>query len=599
MNRLRSCVWGLVVLAASVQAGPYEQGLIAEADQQWSEAIELYRLATEEDPANLDAWLRLSDVYAAIDEWSLAGEVLREAGDHHPNNAALFHRGARAFSEARQPGSGLEMVQRAVNLEPGNPDYLETQGYLAGWMGQGSLAMVSFEQVLEVSPERTRVLLPLGQQLAWAGDLDEGVRRVRQYLESHPDETSAMLNLADFEIWRGDYVAALQSLDAYRERTGEDEAYRSKRARIMAWVGWRNAAMEILDGLLAADPDNPDLHFSRVLALRHTQPEQALDSLAVVERAMPQAPETIDLGRSTRILMRSRVGLEFNVFNDSDSIRTRSAKLDVSHQLKPGSRIFASSQRQRWSADAGSGLEPRDGSESVDNTRFRIGLSHRFDPDWTMDLFAGRNDVDRVDDSWLYGVSIHWRASDHVSVNLAHGKDLFAISPRTVFDLLGRRATSASLVVRPAISHQFQLDGSYQDISDDNARRALSSDYRYGWIRGQSWNVDLGLSGGWVSFRDNPGSGYYAPGNYRFGGVGVNAYWKISDDDGIGFNAGVGLQKDESFDSFESYYDVSADAVFGIFRDWQLRLSAGYSDRRNQSGGFDAVVGSVRIERRF
>ena len=599
MKILRMAVWLLVLLSALAQAGNYGQARLAEEREDWNEAIRLYRLAVQEEPGNLSAWLRMADVYAAIDAWSEAGEAMREAGTHHPDQARVFFDGARAFAEAGEPEVGLEMARRAVELEPDNPDYLEAQGNLAGWLGQGDLAIESFERALELGPQRTWVLLSLGLQTAWAGELDRGAALLRQYLETHPEHIDALLHLVDFEIWRGSYATALRMLEDYRELAGEDRAYLGKRARILAWLGRRDAAVEILDALLAEEPDNPDLHYSRALALRETQPEQALESVAMVEQALPGARETIDLARSTRLPLRSRLFLELDAFRDSDSIRTRSATVGGSHHFTPSTHLDASVQRRRWEADLGSGLEPEDGTTSVENTRYRLGLGHRLNPDWTINLHLGQNDIERVDNTWFYGIGARWRASDTLNLGLGHDKDLFAISPRTVFNRLERRATTATLELRPQIAHSLNLTVSYQDISDGNSRRALSSAYRYDWIRSQSWNVDLTASGGWVSFDDSPNTGYYAPSRYRFAGVGFLAYWKISDDDGIGLNYGIGLQKDETFDDAKVFHDVSIDAVFGIFRDWMLLLSVGYSDRQNQAGGFDARVGSVRLERRF
>ncbi|TVQ29506.1 MAG: hypothetical protein EA370_15015 [Wenzhouxiangella sp.] len=525
--------------------------------------------------------------------------VVAQADAHQVDQAEAYFRSAQDYAEAEEPVAGLEMARRAVELEPDNPDYLEAQGNLAGWLGQGQLAIESFERALELSPQRTWLLLSLGLQKAWAGQLDQGADLVRQFLETHPERIDAMLHLVDFEIWRGNYAGALRVLDDYRELAGEDRAYLGKRARILAWLGRRDAAMEILDALLAEEPDNPDLHYSRTLALRDTRPEPALESLAVVEREVPGASDTIDLARSTRLPLRSRVFLELDAFRDSDSIRTRSATLGASHHFSPLTRVDGALQRRRWEADPGSGLEPEDGSDSIDNTRYRLGLGHRLGPDGSVELHLGQNDIERVDRSWFYGVGARWRVSDEFALGLAHDKDLFAISPRTVFNRLERRATRADLDWRPGLSHHVNLTASYQGISDDNSRRALAAAYRYDWIRSQNWNVDLSAAGGWVSFQDNPNTGYYAPSRYRFAGVGFLAYWKISDDDGIGLNYGIGLQKDETFGSAKVFHDVTVDAVFGIFRDWMLRLSAGYSDRQNQAGGFDARVGSIRLERRF
>jgi hypothetical protein len=59
------------------------------------------------------------------------------------------------------------------------------------------------------------------------------------------------------------------------------------------------------------------------------------------------------------------------------------------------------------------------------------------------------------------------------------------------------------------------------------------------------------------------------------------------------------MQRDESFSSWKSANDVSVELIAGIFSDWELRISAGYSDRAQQAGLYDANSFGVQIKRRF
>jgi hypothetical protein len=95
------------------------------------------------------------------------------------------------------------------------------------------------------------------------------------------------------------------------------------------------------------------------------------------------------------------------------------------------------------------------------------------------------------------------------------------------------------------------------------------------------------------------GRGYYAADDYRRVQLGAHAYWRWSDDHGLALDAAAGVQRDAGEDSWKRATDASAEAVFGIFADFELRVRAAWSDRRQASGNFDGRSLGVRLEYRF
>lgn len=434
---------------------------------------------------------------------------------------------------------------------------------------------------------------------AWSGELDGAVEQMRDYLDEHPDDAGAWLHLSDFETWRGNYAGALDALAAYRELSGEDDAFLRRRARIMAWAGRRDEAMALVEPLLERHPDDPDLHFTRTLALRSTQPRQAMTSLARVEALAPEAADTTDLARSTRMPYRPRLGLGLDHFRDSDGIRISTLAAYGSFFHNYDTKFMAGVQRRRAEADAGTGLEPAGGDERIEDSYFWAGIGQRLSPNGWLEFRLGRDDVDDRETLDTYAVAGRWRAADATTVSLTYEKELVAISPRTISNMLDRKRTEARLNLRPALSHSLNLGAGYHDFGDGNRRRSADAAYRYAAVRSQNWNIDVGLAGGWFSFSYDFNAGYYAPESYRYLAATTGTYWKIDDDNGIGLNLALGGQEDETFDRARFYGDASIEGIFGIYRHWMLHVRAAYSDRRQQTGSFDASRFSVTLERRF
>ena len=95
------------------------------------------------------------------------------------------------------------------------------------------------------------------------------------------------------------------------------------------------------------------------------------------------------------------------------------------------------------------------------------------------------------------------------------------------------------------------------------------------------------------------GRGYYSPDGYRRIQVAARGYWRWTDDRGLALDLATGAQRDDEAGGWKSASDASAEAVFGIFSDLELRLRAAWSDRRQASGGFDARSIGVSLEYRF
>ena len=78
------------------------------------------------------------------------------------------------------------------------------------------------------------------------------------------------------------------------------------------------------------------------------------------------------------------------------------------------------------------------------------------------------------------------------------------------------------------------------------------------------------------------------------------AYWKISDDDGVSVAFDLGVVKDEEMDDFRFGWGMSAEAVFGLYRDVTLKVGGSiFNNQRTEGGAFNAYAGHAALTCRF
>ena len=119
-------------------------------------------------------------------------------------------------------------------------------------------------------------------------------------------------------------------------------------------------------------------------------------------------------------------------------------------------------------------------------------------------------------------------------------------------------------------------------------------------MRNQLLNLDLGVSGRWYGFDQDPGNGYYAPSLYQRYALTAFTYWKISDDDGVSVAFSYGPYKDNFMSGFRAGGDIVAEGFFGLYRDWYLNVKGGVSHYGGgATAGYDSQMFEINLTRRF
>jgi hypothetical protein len=398
----------------------------------------------------------------------------------------------------------------------------------------------------------------------------------------------------------GDYARAMELLEDYRQRFGDNVAYRKQKARVLAWAERPTPSLAIVAELEPSLRDDYELGYTRTVALHYAhRPREALAGLAEVTRLRPDDKETVDLARFIRTPLRSNVTFDLGYQTGSDDVTIRHAGLRGEYVINPETRLFGGADRQWIEAAADSGFEKPDGGTSIGYSRAWLGVQHRYSPKLSLDAQIG-NGTAEGDGQFIYEVGADIQPIDELAMRLSRRQDLYAVSPRAAKLGIERRANTLDATWAPDLRWTVVSRFAYDTFSDGNDRWEAELAPRRAFLRTQRLNLDLGISGRWFGFDQDPGNGYYAPSHYERYALTAFTYWKISDDDGVSVTFSYGPYKDNTMSGFRSGGDIVAEGFFGIYRDWFLDVKAALTHfGGGATGGYRSRLFEISLTRRF
>ena len=164
------------IAAAQIPA----EGLKAEGEHRWGDALALYEPVVRDHPERADLWVRISDIRAAMGDVPGSLAALYAAVNAAGSDGDLYARLSRAYAAANQPKAALAAIQGAVALRPSDPGLLKAQGDLAAWAGNISLApgVVPFGHL--ALPDRSSSLAGTRARRSLVGPHRRGRRRLQR-----------------------------------------------------------------------------------------------------------------------------------------------------------------------------------------------------------------------------------------------------------------------------------------------------------------------------------------------------------------------------------------------------------------------------------
>lgn len=569
-----------------------EQGIRAEMKQEWETALDVYRGQLKKEPGRSDLWERIADIQARLKNLEKAAEALQKAAELAPANAAILHKLAQTYSLMNQPLKGLEAMEKAVQLEPENIEYLKARAQLANWSGNSKTAADSYRRLARLLPHDDLIILYLARADAWSGFLDRAVDGYKKYLDKYPKERAVLLEYVKTETWRGNYPRALKMLDQYQQTFGEDADFLKTKADVLSRAARPAKSMSLLESLLENDPSNYEILYSRTIALHYARrPQSALDSLELLKQLRPQSRETEDMWKFIQTPLRSFVQPYAGYYFDSDDLSILSGGLELKLRLSPHTSLKARGGVDYLRAENNSPFRNIDGSEDAWHYFAWIGGSHRFSPAFSLDGYIGTARAEDETTTPIYNIAADVQPGDTFKFRLSREYGYYIISPRAVSLGIKRAVNSVLLDWDLSFRSKLITYGAYETFSDDNRRWEAIFFPRTAVGRTENLNLDLGFRGWWFGFDEQLGNGYWDPEFFQSYMGALVGYWKISENDGLSFQAAAGVLKDNTMDEFVFGYSIDTEGIFGIYKDLMLKLRASYLHNvRQASGAFDAFL---------
>lgn len=578
--------------ASEAEMAISEQALAAEGEENWQEALQLYRKILEKDPQRVDILLRVSDIEARTGNNVEALRAILRASQLSPEDPDIQYKLSQSYALTNWPKQALAAMEKALQSEPENPVWLADRARLANWVGNYGAASDSYRRLLALDPEDDELRFKLARSRLWMGSLDASVSDFREYIENNPDHAEAYIHYADAEAQRGNYPAAMAALEDYAWQFGKTEAYVRQKARVLAWARRPTEALKLMGPIIANEPENYAMRYSETVAYKYANLlTNALDGLDIVQELQPDSLDTKNLKQFIKTPLRSNVSFGGTYYSDSDELAMTSSKLKGFFFLRPGTRLSAGLETDRLSAKTLSGLEHIDGGKRASHDRAWIGISHRFMPSLLAGVEAGASKAEDETEAPTYRVRLHYQPRDNITLTYERDYGYYVLSPRTVSLLIIRGMNRLTLSYEPSLLYTLYASVGYDTFSDDNARWEAMLAPRRSILRTEDINLDIGISAFAFGFDEDFNNGYYDP--ERFQSLMVNAYGyvKLSGNHGLGFLASGGLQKDEDVAGYHLGGSANVEGTFGIYNRLMLKVrGSALHNVRSNTGNFEAYL---------
>jgi tetratricopeptide (TPR) repeat protein len=263
------------------------------------EAIAAYETALTINEQDVEAMLRLGEVYSRREDYERAKELTAQAIDLQPGNWRAYNAlGGMHFVQG-QYDAAADAYRRVLLLDAENFVVMGNLATIRMMSGDFENARRGFEKTLEIS-HHPFFLSNLGLSHYYLGEFDKAVEVHRRNVQSSPDLTPAWVNFGDALYFAG---KEKEAANAFRRATElsrqslDSDPSNPETLTYLAWaetmLGNTSAGTEYAERAVELATDDPYSHYYRALVALRSGDE------STARRALRKA---VDLGYSELML---------------------------------------------------------------------------------------------------------------------------------------------------------------------------------------------------------------------------------------------------------------------------------------------------------
>ncbi len=277
MSRLESLVFVVVLLAAGPPLfaqdarSAYQEGLRAQASEDYPLAVEKFKEALSDNPAYVDPMVGLAQSFLAMGEYDEAAKYVSRARVDDRNNPDLAVLDGRIRIGLGDTAGARALFNAVLVEQPNNAE--ARMGLSEADIAEGRLrtALAGYALAVKLAPESTRAILSLAQL---SDELGESANAARYYdlaLRSHSSDPHVQLAAARWFDRTGDFEAAEKHAQIALSLAPTMDQARSLLGEIYLQTGRAADAVTVLRDVVSRNRDDNLAWYSLGLAYRGTK----------------------------------------------------------------------------------------------------------------------------------------------------------------------------------------------------------------------------------------------------------------------------------------------------------------------------------------
>jgi tetratricopeptide (TPR) repeat protein len=178
------------------------------------EALQYFKMATENDPGSTSAWYGLGYCYAGKDSQTEAIAAYKQAIETNPTNALSHYHLGNYYNQIGRYNDAVRSLERVVAINPEFEAAYFNLGIILNKMGRYDEGRAAFESVIRINPQAQNAYYNIGVTYAKLGQYTLAASAYEKAIAIRPEFPEALFNLG---IVYGELGNAQAEMSAYKK----------------------------------------------------------------------------------------------------------------------------------------------------------------------------------------------------------------------------------------------------------------------------------------------------------------------------------------------------------------------------------------------